>query len=278
MAQHRRRRTVRNYRSPGGRYVALRGWVIAVIAAAGGIAGIVSYLATANSGALADNLLGASRPAAHAHAAAAVPHGATAGGSHGAARVRAPAPRPSRAAVAPPAWHAVRGSSVTAIGDSVMVASTPALDQALPGIYVDAQVGRQFYTGLQVIAGLKARGLLRRVVVVGLGTNGTVTSAEVSQLFAEIGPHRRLVLVNTYEARSWEQEVNDTLAAAARDHPGVVLADWFTTIEHRTYLLWSDGIHPEPAGGLVYARLLKAAVDKAGNLPQPLAGHPRVSS
>ncbi|HYK32306.1 MAG TPA: hypothetical protein VEV63_10100 [Streptosporangiaceae bacterium] len=162
----------------------------------------------------------------------------------------------------------VSGQSVTAVGDSVMVAATPALDQALPGIYIDAMVGRQFSTGLQVIAQLKAEGQLRSIVVVGLGTNGTVTTDEISQLFAEIGPNRRLVLVNTFEDRSWEQEVNSTLAGAANAHPSsVVLADWYDTIDHRTDLLWPDGIHPQPAGGVVYAAMLKAAVDKVASLP-----------
>lgn len=157
---------------------------------------------------------------------------------------------------------------MTAVGDSVMVAATPALDQALPGIYIDAMVGRQFSTGLEVIAQLKAEGQLRSIVVVGLGTNGTVTSDEISQLFAEIGPNRRLVLVNTFEDRPWEQEVNSTLATAATAHPAsVVLADWYDTIDHRTGLLWPDGIHPQPAGGVVYAKMLKTAVDKLASLP-----------
>jgi hypothetical protein len=267
----------------------LRGSVLAVILAAFVIAGISSYLATVNSGAHADVIIGASGAGPASPTPSRVPHGQVAGTQAGAARAgsgrtgaragsgrtgaRAGATRPTPSA-APPSR--VAGSSVTAVGDSVLVASTPALEQALPGIYIDAQVGRQFYTGLQVIAALRDRGLLRRIVVVALGTNGTVTLAEISQLFAEIGPHRRLVLVNTFEARPWEYEVNSTLAAAARHHANVVLADWFTTIEHRTYLLWSDGIHPQPAGGLVYARMLLAAVDRAGSLPQPLRGSPRI--
>jgi hypothetical protein len=262
---------------PGSHYVALRSWLLAVIVVTGAVTGIVAYLATANSGALADNLLGASRPSAHPQQTSATPRGRPASTRHRkarASRVRPPGPGP----VATPtvSQPAVAGSSVTAVGDSVMVASTPAIDQALPGIYIDAQVGRQFYTGLQVIADLKARGLLRKIVVVGLGTNGTVTMAEISQLLTEIGPHRRLVLVNTFEARPWEQEVNFTLAAAARDHSGVVLDDWFTAIEHRSNLLWSDGIHPLPAGGLLYARLLKAAVETATHLPQPLTASWRI--
>lgn len=175
---------------------------------------------------------------------------------------------PTRSGSARPASLAdVSGRSITAVGDSVMVAATPALDQALPGIYVDAMVGRQFSTGLDVIAQLKASGLLRPIVVMGLGTNGTVTSSEISQLFAELGPHRRLVLVNTFEDRSWEQEVNSTLAGAAASHPSdVVLADWFDIIKSRTNLLWPDGIHPQPAGGLVYAQMVKAAVDRVASL------------
>ncbi|GEM_PF-653979 len=180
------------------------------------------------------------------------------------------APRPARRGPAHAApTPAVPGRQVTAIGDSVMVASTPALDQAMPGIFIDAVVGRQFSTGLQVLAGLKAQGLMRPIVVFALGTNGTVTAAEIRQLYAIVGPRRRVVLVNTFEARPWEREVNAILAWAAAHHPGTVLANWFATIEHRTYLLWPDGIHPQPAGGIVYARMLKEAVERAAALPGP---------
>ena len=244
----------------------LRGGVMAAALAICVVLGVQLVDAVTGSGS-------APRAAAlpNSYRGAAEPTGGTAHGQVTGAR--SPAARPSAAQSSParpaprPSQHQISGSHVTAIGDSVMVASTPALDHALPGIYIDAMVGRQFYTGLQVIADLKSRGLLRSVVVVGLGTNGTVTGDEIRQLFAEIGPDRRLVLVNTFEARSWEQEVNSTLADAARNHRRVVLADWFAAIEHRTYLLWSDGIHPQPAGGVVYAKMFKAAVEEAGNLP-----------
>jgi hypothetical protein len=148
-----------------------------------------------------------------------------------------------------------------------MVASTASLDQALPGIYINAMVGRQFAAGLQVIASLKANGQLRPVVVVGLGTNGSVTQQQIDELYSEIGRSRRLVLVNTFEARPWEQEVNSILAAAVRDHPNTVLANWHATIEHRTNLLWPDGIHPQASGAVVYAAMLKAALEKVVALP-----------
>jgi hypothetical protein len=183
-------------------------------------------------------------------------------GGTGPARTGSASPQPSSSLAAQ-----VSGSLVTAVGDSIMVAATPALDHALPGILINAQVGRQFSTGLQVIASLKASGLLRPIVVVGLGTNGPVSQQEINQLYTEIGPDRELVLVNTYDPRTWQQEVNSILATAVADHPKTVLADWSTTIEYRTDLLWPDGIHPQPGGGVVYAGMLKAALQNLVNQP-----------
>ncbi len=267
MAKHRQQQIPRATRRSRRVASVLRGGgiVCALVLCVFAGAKLFSFAASADGLGHAAAIGGADRP----------PLGPQAGRQSGSAR-QSGQPGPSTSAAnptaTPSATHSplphVSGSEVTAVGDSVMVAATPALDQALPGIYIDAQVGRQFYTGLQVIQELKAQGQLRQIVVVGLGTNGTVTSAEISQLFAEIGPGRRLVLVNTFEDRSWEQEVNSTLAAAAADHPStVVLANWFTTIEHRTDLLWPDGIHPQPAGGVVYAKMLKQAVQQVAGLP-----------
>jgi hypothetical protein len=39
-----------------------------------------------------------------------------------------------------------------------------------------------------------------------------------------------------------------------------VIANWLAAIEHRTGLLWSDGVHPRPPGARLYARIVSAAV------------------
>jgi peptidoglycan/LPS O-acetylase OafA/YrhL len=152
------------------------------------------------------------------------------------------------------------GALVTAVGDSVMLAAAPELHAALPGIYIDAAISRQMNTGLNVIRDLAKGGRLRPIVVVGLGTNGTVTSTQVRQLLAEVGPARWLVLVNAFVPRPWEQEVDATLATVARRHLRVLLVNWHAAIEHRTDLLWDDGVHPRPEGGVLYASLVKAVV------------------
>ncbi|HEX6934698.1 MAG TPA: hypothetical protein VF162_21335 [Streptosporangiaceae bacterium] len=154
----------------------------------------------------------------------------------------------------------VAGAQVTAIGDSVMAASAMALAKVLPGIYIDAVPSRQMPAGLAVVRHLAATGRLRRVVVMGLGTNYIVTDKQLAKLLRIIGPHRQLVLVNTYVPDEWSKEVNATDASFVHRHPDVVLADWYDTIKNRMYLLWPDHVHPEMPGTSVYARMVYRAV------------------
>jgi peptidoglycan/LPS O-acetylase OafA/YrhL len=203
-------------------------------------------------------------------AATQVRHGSAPRTPHAAAGSPATAPTPARArhpATASPgritrpvAQRDVPGLVVTAVGDSVMLAAAPQLQRALPGIYINAQVSRQMGGGLALVRSLAGSGRLRRVVVVGLGTNGTVTGGQIRQLVSMIGPHRVLVLINTFVPRPWQDADNQVLAAAARAHSHVVLANWYAAIEHRTNLLWNDNVHPRPSGAPLYARMVASAV------------------
>lgn len=88
--------------------------------------------------------------------------------------------------------------------------------------------------GLAVVKSLAAGGVLRHYVVVGPGTNGTVTAGQIRQLLHMIGPHRDLILVNTFRPMSWEPGVNAVLAAAAGHSSHVELANWHQAIAART--------------------------------------------
>jgi len=198
--------------------------------------------------------------------AVSAPTGAPTGPSPGASVPPAsPAASPSAtpSAVTAAAPTRVTGSGVFAVGDSVLLASAVQLTAALPGISINAQVSRQVSAGLSIVQRLAAAGRLRPVVVFALGTNGTFTAQQMRQLVRAVGPHRELVLINTYEARSWEAGVNRVIAAAARRYPNVVMANWFATIEHRTSLLWPDEVHPQPSGARLYARMVASAVRAA---------------
>ena len=184
-----------------------------------------------------------------------------------------PAPRPAARQTALPQVtpsHTARprthprctadGSQVSAVGDSVMLASASALEADLPGIYIDAKVGMQMQTGVQIVQQLAASGRLRHFILVGLGTNGTITPGEIWELRKAAGPHRELILVNTFGPMSWEPEVNKTLVGSTSHKRHVELLNWAGTIAPNRSLLWTDGIHPRPAGASLYARMVKAAV------------------
>lgn len=180
-------------------------------------------------------------------------------GAHATRPAMTPAPAEAR--------RRVRGGQVTAIGDSVMAASAMALESALPGIYIDAQPSRQMPAGLQIVRRLATAGRLRQVVVMGLGTNYIVTAGQLRELVRLIGPHRKLVLINTYVPDGWSKQVNATMATFVREHPAVVLADWFDTIRNRLSLLWPDHVHPLMPGTAVYARLVYRAVQRTRGVP-----------
>jgi hypothetical protein len=141
-----------------------------------------------------------------------------------------------------------------------MLASATALEAQMPGIYIDARVGRQMETGVQVIQDLAASGSLRHFVLVGLGTNGAITAGEIWQLREAVGPDRELILVNTFGPMSWEPEVNDVLAGATWHKPNVEVVNWAQAIAPRSYLLWGDGIHPQPVGARLYARVVSSTI------------------
>ena len=169
----------------------------------------------------------------------------------------------------------VSGRQVTAIGDSVMVASAAALNAALPGIYINAQVGRAMIAGLAIVQTLAADGDLRHYVVVGLGTNGPVSDAQIRQLRRLIGPDRDLILINTFGPMPWQTSVNDVLDGAAEHMTRVSLANWHAAIAAHTDLLWPDGIHPQPSGAEVYARVVLAAIQALlAHASPPLCARP----
>jgi hypothetical protein len=89
---------------------------------------------------------------------------------------------------------------------------------------------------------------LRPVVIVGLGTNGRVTTQQVQPLMAIVRAKREVTLVNTLVPLPYEQGTNNVPADAARTYPNVFLANWNKVISGHVNLLRPDGIHPLYAG------------------------------
>ena len=83
----------------------------------------------------------------------------------------------------------------------------------------------------------------------------------VARMAKLVGPHRSLVLVNAYAPRDWIPGVNRDLAAFAKKHPGVVVADWSKAIGAHPDYLAGDAIHPGARGGAVFADTVARTVE-----------------
>lgn len=149
-----------------------------------------------------------------------------------------------------------RGDQITGIGDSVMLASSQALEEKLPGIYIDAAVSRGYPAAPAIIEQMKSEGTLDSFVILGLGINqaaSTFSDHLLDDILDALGPDRIVVLIYPYGDRFWmpqsEKEIREE--AAARDN--VYVADWCHGVRDDTSKLRQDLIHPTPAGAVVYA-------------------------
>ncbi|AJC54828.1 acyltransferase family protein [Streptomyces sp. 769] len=150
---------------------------------------------------------------------------------------------------------AAHTEKITAIGDSVMVAATPALKQKFPGIDIDAKVGRQLSLAAKEINTHKQQGPLGDAVVIGLGTNGVGGAEDLQSAVDAIGPDKPIVLITVHAPRQgWQDKLNKAVKdVAAKNSSHVAVADWDKAIAGHTDLLANDGIHPGPGGGKIYA-------------------------
>jgi hypothetical protein len=148
-----------------------------------------------------------------------------------------------------------------AVGASVMLAAQAELEQRL-GARVDAAVGRQPSAIIDRLQAYRDAHALPPDVVVQIGDNGPVWSADMTRLHAVLSGVPHVVLINVREPTSWQAEVNDTLAQAIRTWPSATIADWLSASSNPSLLY--DSAHPDPAGAAVYA----------GVVARSLAGRP----
>jgi lysophospholipase L1-like esterase len=133
----------------------------------------------------------------------------------------------------------------------------PYLQTDLPGVRVDGLVSRQFETGIAVVQAERAAGTLGRVLVVELGTNGTVTASDFDAMMQAAAGVSRVVFVNVDVPRSWEAPDNAVLAAGVARYPGAaVLADWYTLAAGHPEWFTADQVHLQPAGAQALADLV----------------------
>jgi hypothetical protein len=146
-----------------------------------------------------------------------------------------------------------------AIGDSVMLGAKGRLQAR--GFVVDVKKSRQFYQAVGIVKRKRAHGLLRRKIVIHLGTNGVLIQASDCDRISRIaGPHRRVYLVTVTGPTRYpkiRKAQNVRLRACADRHANTRLIDWYA--HSRGHGAWFyDGMHLTTKGQRAYASLLDA--------------------
>ena len=166
------------------------------------------------------------------------------------------------------------GAAPLAIGDSVLLGAGP--ETAALGYDVDVRGCRQMAEGIDVLRKRARTSGLPRLVVVALGSNSAVTTADVRAVLRLLGPGRLLGLVTPREVRGTLVDDAVTLrSAAARWPKRIALVDWAKLSKSRPRLTGSDGIHLTIAGRTALADLLEAPLARVGSgapAPQPGGG------
>ncbi len=188
------------------------------------------------------------------------PSSGSTGGSPSASPTGSPTADP--APVAP-----LAGDQITAIGDSVMLAAAPTLESQLPGVSIDAVVSRHLGAASGIIQADRAAGTLRRIVVIGLATNGPIDDSTLEQLRAEIGPQREMVVINAQAPRDWIAPNNAILSTFAQTYRNVELANWHDAAQPILPLLARDQIHFGPSGARAFTGAIEDALQRLAELP-----------
>lgn len=176
-------------------------------------------------------------------------------------------PEPPPPTNAQPDDDVTTGDEITAIGDSVMLAAAPALQDAYPGIHIDAAVSRSMYVAPDIVRALESAGRLRPVVVIALGTNGPIDRDTLEEVRRILGPTRELIVVNAQAPRGWIPGVNAELSSFARLYRNVELANWHSAIQPFLHEMARDQVHFGPIGAAIFAGAVIDAVDRLEALP-----------
>ncbi|NWJ46176.1 MAG: hypothetical protein HXX08_09880 [Chloroflexi bacterium] len=154
----------------------------------------------------------------------------------------------------------VSNPRIFAVGDSVMLGASAALESTFPNIVIDAAVSRQAFVGINILNTQRARGALGDVVVVHLGNNGTFSQADFDDLMDVLSDVGEVVIINNKVPRSWEDSNNALLAANAKRYSNVVLINWHDFGYANPQFFWDDGIHLRPDGAKAYAQLIASKI------------------
>lgn len=153
------------------------------------------------------------------------------------------------------------GAGVTIIGDSIANGNRKIIQAELPDVFIDAKGSRDICGGFEAAQKLQLEGKLSDVVIVELGTNGSLVNpgyyATGTQNMLELlGTDRQIFWVTVYCSYSQYMAANNKFIwELAATRPNITVIDWHSlAVEHPEW--FPDGVHPNIDGARNFAKLL----------------------
>ncbi|WP_313630455.1 acyltransferase family protein [Enterococcus devriesei] len=152
---------------------------------------------------------------------------------------------------------------ITAFGDSVLLAGSKGLTEIFPKMVVDGEVGRQLKDSPPLLQALKDKGELNDTVLLSLGTNGPFNQDDFAQIMNILGDKHQVFVLNTHvPTRRWQNDVNSTLDAVAKEYKNVHLIDWYGYSNTHPDWFYDDQVHPNEGGSIHYCSLIAKEILK----------------
>ena len=147
-----------------------------------------------------------------------------------------------------------------ALGDSVMLGAAVQLEAL--GFVVDAQESRAFVNGLDTIVTLQQQDRLGDVVVVHLGTNGSIGSSDMTRMMEALVDVPQVLLITVDVPRDYTAGNNQLIFETAAIYPNVEVLDWAGLVPSCPGdCLYDDGFHLRPDGQDYYVALIDGSLD-----------------
>jgi hypothetical protein len=133
------------------------------------------------------------------------------------------------------------GLAPLALGESVMLGALPNLQEA--GFRVDAAVSRQGPSMADLVEQLGAADQLGDLVVIQIGTNGSISQATLDRMMAQMPADRvpRVRFMTVFSPRKWNAANNALIRALPDKYRNVEIIDWEAAASR--IRICSDHIH-----------------------------------
>nr|WP_314115515.1 acyltransferase family protein [uncultured Leptotrichia sp.] len=147
------------------------------------------------------------------------------------------------------------------IGDSVLDMTKVDLRKKYPNAIIETKIGRQFYELPNMLKNYAQNGKLRKIIVIALGTNGTIYEKDMKSVLETLKGHE-LYFINTVMPDPWQDSVNAEIKKASAENPNIKVIDWYSYSKGKQEYFYKDGTHPKPHAAKRYINLLYSVLSK----------------